>query len=69
MDEAQTAQWQRTLVEVLLATDDVDEVRARLRAALPWAGEKIDRLDPRALAVAIDLVRKWSPEMAGHERG
>lgn len=69
MDEAQTAAWQAALVEALLATDDVDEVRERLRAALPWATAKIDRLDARAVAVAIDLVRKWSPEMAGRERG
>jgi hypothetical protein len=69
MDEAQTAAWQSALVEALLATDDVEEVRQRLRAVVPWASEKIDRLDARAVAVAIDLVRKWSPEMAGRERG
>ena len=69
MDEAQTAAWQSALVEALMATEDVEQVRQRLRVMLPWATEKIDRLDARAVAVAIDLVRKWSPEMAGRERG
>ena len=69
MDEAQTAAWQSALVEALMATDDVAQVRQRLRDALPWANEKIDRLDARALAVAIDLVRKWSPELVARERG
>lgn len=69
MDEAQTAAWQSALVEALLATDDVAQVRRRLHAALPWARAKIERLDQRALAVAIDLVRRWSPELAGRERG
>jgi hypothetical protein len=69
MDEAQTAAWQAALVEALLATDDVDAVRQRLRTALPWAVAQIDAMDERALAVAIDLVRKWSPQMVGRERG
>lgn len=69
MDEAQTAAWQAALVDALLATDDVDAVRQRLHAAVPWARAQIDAMDSRAIAVAIDLVRKWSPEMVGRERG
>ena len=69
MDEAQTAAWQAALVEALLATDDVDVVRQRLRTAVPWAVAQIDAMDERAIAVAIDLVRKWSPQMVARERG
>lgn len=69
MDEAQSSAWQAALVEALLDTTDVGLVRRRLLAALPWAHAKIERLDDRALAVAIDLVRRWSPDLAGRERG
>jgi len=33
-------------------------MRQRLHAAVPWARAQIDAMDPRAIAVAIDLVRK-----------
>ena len=64
MDEAQLAAWQAALVEALLGGGDVAVVRAHLRAALPWAEPWIAALDDRAIAVAQDRVRRWSPHAA-----
>jgi hypothetical protein len=64
MDETQLAAWQAALVEALLGGGDVAGVRARLRAALPWAEPWIVGLDDRAIAVAQDLVHRWSPHAA-----
>lgn len=67
MDEARLGAWQAALAQALIGARDADQVRSRLRAAVPWASEVIDGLDERAVAVAIDLVRRWSP--TGRERG
>lgn len=61
MDEAQLAAWQAALVDALLGGGDV---RSHLRAAVPWAEPWIAALDDRAIAVAQDLVRRWSPHAA-----
>jgi hypothetical protein len=62
MDEAALAAWQHALVDALLHAHTAAEIRARLLAALPDARDRIAALDDRALAVAIDLVRRWSPQ-------
>jgi hypothetical protein len=59
-DEAELAAWQAALARALLELDEPAAVRERLRAALPAAEQWITALDDRALAVAIDLVRRWS---------
>lgn len=62
MDEIELAQWQAALVDALAQGQGVDEVRDRLRRAVPWAERQIAALDDRALAVAQDLLRRWSPQ-------
>lgn len=69
MDEAELGAWQAALVAALIGAGDTAEVRARLRRDVPWAEPRIATLDDRALAVAIDLVRRWSPIAATRERG
>lgn len=65
VDEAQLAAWQHALVVALRDATDVETVRARLRAAVPWAEPWIVRTDDRMLAVAIELVKRWSPAAGG----
>lgn len=61
MDETQLAAWQHALVGALQGAPDVATVRDRLRVAVPWAEPWIDRAEDRMLAVAIELVKRWSP--------
>ncbi len=65
MDEAQLGAWQVALVQACKGARDTTEVRERLAAAVPWASTQIAKLDDRALAVAIDLVRRWAPAERG----
>lgn len=67
LDEAALGAWQAALAAALLGARDVDDVRVRLRDAAPWAGDRIAALDDRAVAVALDLARRWSPHTL--ERG
>lgn len=69
MDELALAAWQHALVDALLHAQLPSDVRVRMHAALPNERARIDALDDRALAVAIDLVRRWSPQLAPRERG